>query len=966
MSSVPDDYLPNTPPSDSSDDADVLLDDVLIDYDELLLALDHMLGKSDPSAASTANSGDFGDRAHSAMLRAAVSYRATAVAASASSVAVAKDSTRATASPRRQVGRFEIIRELGRGGSGIVLLAHDPVLRRDVALKIPRPEGLFTPSLRRRFVREGTAAAQLNHPGIIPVYEAGKAGVICYIASAYCSGPALSQWLHEQAAPVDFRRAAELIAQLADAVSYAHSRGVLHRDIKPANILCDPMPHPTREGAPPPGPALTGSGSVENGAHAIDRWVPRLTDFGLARLANADSCQTRNNALLGTPRYMAPEQARCEQDAVGPAADVYALGAVLYEIVAGYPPFGSDSELETLRQVLYDDPPSLRRARTDVPRDLEAIVLKALDKRIERRYATAAGLAEDLRRFLAGETTAARPLSRAGRVLHWCQRRPVVAALGSALAASLILGFLAVTWQWRRAELHLQIAERERARVEAQLRIEDDLYSDLFRLGIGAANVDEIQNMRRDFRQRQVKRCEEIIRTSANPQEVASAHTKLALLLSARSRAEAARRANIACEMWDKLADQQPPSREAQLQRAHAYIVNVMLTVDQMLDERPLVQLAIATDLLSRYGGTLREHEDEWRRVAELYMSAGHLLNQAGERERALDALGSSLDVWKRLAAEMPQLNYLTGVVSAHRSIADVQIALGQLRQAEAEITRAREFIDAVSPDKQAEPTFLQESALIDMRQGDIYLRAKKDAPEAEQPLRHARDAMKRLQVTPDLTPATRQTIEADQARLYGLLARMYLAQHRTPEAVTALDEGISMTEDCLSRQPGSAAGRYRLAKLLHQRGGCHDDMRQPRQAIADYQRAAEACRELLSDEPNNRDFSFELAKNCHWIGRLSAEVHDREGATTAYLEAEQILLHMGQLRNLTAEELGYLARVYMYAARMEQQSGTMTAAHKQYAKAQLALHRLLEIAPHEQGFRRDLAECEARLAVNQ
>jgi hypothetical protein len=111
--------------------------------------------------------------------------------------------------------------------------------------------------------------------------------------------------------------------------------------------------------------------------------------------------------------------------------------------------------------------------------------------------------------------------------------------------------------------------------------------------------------------------------------------------------------------------------------------------------------------------------------------------------------------------------------------------------------------------------------------------------------------------------------------------------------------------------------------------------MRQPRQAIADYQRAAEACRELLSDEPNNRDFSFELAKNCHWIGRLSAEVHDREGATTAYLEAEQILLHMGQLRNLTAEELGYL-------------------------------HRLLEIAPHEQGFRRDLAECEARLAVNQ
>jgi WD40 repeat protein len=308
-------------------------------------------------------------------------------------------------------GRFLVRRELGRGGFGIVFLAFDPILCRHVALKVPRPAALVTSELRSRFLREARAASGLDHPNLVPVYEAGEAGGAWYIVSAYCRGPSLAAWLKQCDAPVPPQLAARLTADLAEAVAYVHGRGILHRDIKPANVLLESSPE--------------------------ESFVPRLTDFGLARLQEEASGDTHSGTILGTPPYMAPEQAGGRLREIGPTTDVYALGAVLYEMLTGRPPFRGSTDLETLRQVTVEEPTPPHRLRPDTPRDLEAICLRCLEKDRSRRYAGAAELARDLRCWLAGEPTQARPAGWAGRLRKQVRRHP--------LAAALLLGFVCLT-----------------------------------------------------------------------------------------------------------------------------------------------------------------------------------------------------------------------------------------------------------------------------------------------------------------------------------------------------------------------------------------------------------------------------------------------------------------------------------------------------------------------------------------
>ncbi len=270
------------------------------------------------------------------------------------------------------VGRFEVRARLGSGAFGDVYRAYDPQLDRDVALKVARAGALDGPQVRR-FVREAKAAAGLRHPNIAPVYEAGQAGGRQYIAAGLVDGRTLEVELAAAGGRFAPERAAAVARKLADALAYAHSQGVVHRDVKPANVLVDP---------------------------AGD---PHLVDFGLAaRAAVDDGLKTVAGGVLGTPAYMAPEQAAGMGDAVGPAADQYALGVVLYELLTGRRPFdGPVHLLLALHQTA--DPPRPRGHHRDVPRELEAVVLRCLEKDTRRRYRSCADLAEDLRRFQAGE-----------------------------------------------------------------------------------------------------------------------------------------------------------------------------------------------------------------------------------------------------------------------------------------------------------------------------------------------------------------------------------------------------------------------------------------------------------------------------------------------------------------------------------------------------------------------------------
>ncbi|MBX9792390.1 MAG: protein kinase [Pirellulales bacterium] len=362
--------------------------------------------------------------------------------------------------PLKQLGRFEMVRELGRGGLGVVFLAYDPVLRRQVALKVPRPEVLLSREASARFDREAQAVARLLHPNLVPVYEIGQVGVIKYIAAAYCTGPNLANWLREQSVPPSPRTAAALVAQLADAVQYAHTRGVLHRDIKPSNVVLEPI-----------GDEL--DLTVDKSRAPSLRFTPKLVDFGLAKLEGSNDGETRTGTMLGTPGYMAPEQIEGRLADIAPATDVYGLGTVLYELLTGRCPFAATSVAHSARLVLSEEPTRPRQWNRSVPADLEAICLKCLEKSPSRRYASAAELAADLRRFQTGEPTRARPAGMLRRVVKWSRRKPWAAALVFVVALStaiLSAGGAFYTWHLRDSLARESRLKNDLARTAADLQ----------------------------------------------------------------------------------------------------------------------------------------------------------------------------------------------------------------------------------------------------------------------------------------------------------------------------------------------------------------------------------------------------------------------------------------------------------------------------------------------------------------
>jgi len=594
-------------------------------------------------------------------------------------------------------GKFELQEVLGRGAHGIVYKARDPVLGRTVALKVPRPETLESSELRQRLLRESQAAARLHHPNLLAVYEVGEVGPACFIASQYCPGPTLATWLREQTGPVDARLAAEMVLQLAETVQYVHGFGILHRDIKPSNILLDPAttahPEPRAD-------------RVSLG------FIPKLTDFGLARLAEGSQLRTHTGALLGTPSYMAPEQAEGRIHELGPATDIYALGVVLYELLAGRVPFAGQSDAQVLRKVCQGTPVPLRRLRSGLSRDLQAICVKCMEFAAHDRYESGGALADDLRRFLAGEEVRARRSGPFPRLVKWSRRQPVVASLAAMLLLTLVFGLAVALVQWRHAErLHVR-AEKHFGQAHAAVA---DLHN--FLLRSDEFDGPQYHRVKQQMLQSAVGYYERLLAERPDDLELladlADARLHLAMIEQGiGTRAEAKRMHELTLPLWERLVREQPGETE------HQYFLAKVRDMLGLLEH----QAGNKTAALQHYEAALQLREaiaselpaeHTWKgAVAESQTNLSSLYWELGRRVDAFSAARKATEIFEERVTRLPDQPI------CHRLLAECYLKQADLCYGDADYpqcrklcAQAQETLAAIMPQDAEVVSFAKTSA---------------------------------------------------------------------------------------------------------------------------------------------------------------------------------------------------------------------------------------------------------------
>jgi serine/threonine protein kinase len=604
------------------------------------------------------------------------------------------------AAPGPSIPGYEILSVLGRGGMGVVYKARQTRPHRVVALKVIRAGEHAGPEELARFRREAEAAAPLQHPHIVHVYEVGEHAGCPYFSLEYVEGGSLDKAL--DGTPQGADTAARLVEALARAMDYAHQRGVIHRDLKPANILLQ---------------KAEGSRQKAVGRREDDSaycllptafCLPKITDFGLAKRLDVEGAHTRTGVVLGTPSYMAPEQAAGLAKEVGPAADVYALGAILYELLTGRPPFKAATVLETLEQVRSHEPVPPRRLQPKVPRDLETVCLKALAKAPAGRYPTAAALADDLGRFLRGEPIRARPVGRTERLGRWCRRNPVVAGLVTALVLTVAGGFAAVIWQWRRAEGNFDRARHEYDRAEANFRKARDAVDKML-TQVGAVRLSHVPMMepvRRALLEDALTFYQEFLQERGSDpkvrQETGRAYWRVGDIhrfLGQQDRSEAAYRQAIALQQ--ELVDDFPAEPVYRQELAGSYNnLGILLQTTGRPQEAEAVYgqtLALREQLVADFPDVANYRFD----LAESHMNLGALLSDTGKPKQAEPAYRRALALCEQLVADFPT------VPSYRQSLGRTYLNLGNLLAATGRRTlAAASFRQAILHQKELVTTF--------------------------------------------------------------------------------------------------------------------------------------------------------------------------------------------------------------------------------------------------------------------
>jgi serine/threonine-protein kinase len=703
-----------------------------------------------------------------------------------------------------------------------------------VALKVLHRGGR---PLSDRFRREAQSAGQLNHPGIAAVYGAGEDQGFAYLASEYIPGQTFARRL--QAGPLPARAAAELLARVADALDYAHRRGVIHRDVKPSNIQIDP------EGQ------------------------PHLLDFGLARWEDGEGTLTQDGELLGTPAYMSPEQARGGARRVDGRSDVYSLGVVLYEALTGALPFRGNPP-SVLRQVLEEEPRPPRRLNRAVPRDLETVCLKAMAKRPMDRYPTAAALADDLRRFLQGVPVRARPIGPIGRLRRWCGRNPVPAGLGALLAVAL----LGVGWQWRRAEAHLADARRETLRADANFHKAHQALDDFAEIARADTSAGLLPADVLVVRQAEmIRKYYQAFLEERGDDPTLRVQVARAWLLTAQAHHSRGTKDRVperdayrrAVALWEDLTREAPDRLDRPYALASARLGLGRFHLGHRQFDEAEEHLSRASELFGQVGPRLPDDAEAQTHLAQSYRLLGwlrYLQKRLEEAQRHLcDAETRQAEVvrrWPRdLAAgfEMVLVKYELGIVERDR---------GNAAEARASHLQALALIDRLTRDYPGSGPIRRERA----RNRYMLARADAETGRPDEALAGYREAAALFARCAEDAPND-PTHRRDLAACHHNIGNLHREGERWAQAINSYRQALAVREKLATECPDNLGYHSDCSGTAFNLGEALERLGDPEGALAAYQQALELERRVAAGRPGDESCRRRLMERERVVARV-------------------------------------------------------------------------------------------------
>jgi serine/threonine protein kinase/tetratricopeptide (TPR) repeat protein len=780
--------------------------------------------------------------------------------------------------PISAVPGYTVLCELGRGGMGVVYKARQEGLKRTVALKMILAGAHASSDTLTRFKVEAEAVARLQHPNIVQVYEIGEHEGRPYFSMEFVDGGDLVDQIYQH--PLGAKQAARMIAVLARAMHATHQQGIVHRDLKPANVLL------TKDG------------------------TPKITDFGLAKNLGEPASKTRTGDVMGTPSYMAPEQAEGRVKDIGPGTDVYALGAILYEILTARPPFKAETMMDTLLQVLYDEPLPPGRLLATVPRDLETICLKCLSKEIGKRYPTALDLALDLDRFLEGQPIQARPVPHWERAWKWARRRPAAAALLAVgiLAPLIVLG-VSLDYNVELNRLNQELDKAARGERQKAEEAETQRADAVLQKGLANRRRDEAEGLRK-IAEHQRRRAEQNFR---------KAREAVKLLLTEVAQNELAN-------------------------------VRLMEDVRQRLLARAV---AFHKEFLEQQSADPSVRQDAGQSLVQL----GDIYQLLGKYQEADDSYAQALVRFRELIGQFPdEPDYRCDLAVAQLHHGQLCRVRGQLSEAEADCRAAIKALEQLT-DKIPKKREYRSDLAFTMNELARVLHLAKRPDDAERQYNQAIAIQEALvKEAGDAHPEYRENLAGSLNDL-GKMLRSAGKRGKAEEAYrAALDQFRQLSE----RYPQVASYKHKLAAATNNLGNVLGDLQGPNQAAEPIRQALALRAQLVKDFPSVLAYRQELADTHNNLAALLA-------ADKRYADAQKECLEAQVIRKKLAEDYPEVPDIQAgYAALLDNAAGLcMTMGQLDRARELLAEARRYhdKLSPDQPAYRQFLRKHYVTLA---